>query len=213
LLHPRIYDMIEYSVKKGIPVHISTNGTLLNSTKKIDRLLKSGVSALQISLDGTGDVYTKVRGVEYKKTKKTIELILKRRKALHKVDGVTVYLNVVIFEQTEAATKNVLKEWEDKVDYIQLSPRLVLTPTPRKSPCFELWRGNIVILWDGRCVPCFVDYEAEMVYGNANDNTLKEILNGAKLRKQRREHISGTFKGPCGKCSEYNTSLVNKRLQ
>ena len=213
LLHPRIYDMIGYSVKNGIPVHISTNAALLDSTAKIDRLLKSGISALQVSLDGTGETYTKVRGVEYKKVKKTIELILKRRKALHKENDLTVNLNVVIFDETEAAANEVRKEWQDKVDYIQLSPRLVLKPTPRKKPCFELWRGNIVILWDGSCVPCWVDYEGVMTYGNAYDNTLTEILNSDKLRRQRREHMSGKFKNLCGKCGEYNTSLVNKRLQ
>lgn len=213
LLHPRIYDMIEYSSKRGIPVHISTNAALLDSVQKIDRLLKSGVSALQISLDGTGDTYTKVRGVEYKKIKKTIELILKRRKALHKENALTVNLNIVIFEQTEEAVNKVKKEWEHKVDYIQLSPRLVLRPTPRKKPCFELWRGNIVILWDGKCVPCWVDYEGTMAYGNAYNNTLKEILNSDQMRKRRREQMSKNFKGICGKCGEYNTSLVNKRLQ
>jgi radical SAM protein with 4Fe4S-binding SPASM domain len=213
LLHPKIYEMIEYSVKHNVPVYISTNATLLADAGKIDELLTSGISALQISLDGIGDTYTRTRGVEYQEIKKTIELVLERRRALNIQRDVALTLNVVIFEETEKVAEQVKEEWENKVDYVQFSPKIELTPTDRKHPCFELWRGNMVILWDGRCVPCCVDYEGEVVYGDANKEKLQDIWNGKTLRNLRKEHVARKHNGLCKRCNEYTTSLANKRFQ
>jgi sulfatase maturation enzyme AslB (radical SAM superfamily) len=213
LLNKELYKFVDYSLKKGVPVHISTNATLLNRQSEVDRLLNSGISLIQISLDGVGETYKKVRGVDYGKTKSNIELLLKRRKELGKEQDVTVNLNVVIFKETEKEAEMVRELWKDKVDYVLLTPMSIIQKTKRKTPCFELWRGNIVVFWDGTCVPCCVDAEGVLNLGDANKEPLDRIWNGKTMGALRRAHSCGRFFGLCGSCYEYETNLTHERFK
>jgi MoaA/NifB/PqqE/SkfB family radical SAM enzyme len=62
LVHPQIYDMLDYSVRySGVFVTLTTNGTILNE-QRIEKLLASGLHLIDISLDAlTAKIYTKIR--------------------------------------------------------------------------------------------------------------------------------------------------------
>lgn len=62
LLNPRIYNIIQELTSNGIDVGISTNGFLFK--EKADKLIESGISFVQISIDGPRDFHDKFRGVE-----------------------------------------------------------------------------------------------------------------------------------------------------
>lgn len=57
-------------------------------------------------------------------------------------------------------------------------------PVRRRRRCHEFSRG-LVILSDGRCVPCCNDYEARLVVGNLRHQTLAEVWNGPILQQLR----------------------------
>jgi radical SAM protein with 4Fe4S-binding SPASM domain len=44
----------------------------------------------------------------------------------------------------------------------------------------------MVVLWDGRVVPCCYDYDGKYVLGDLRQNTLAEIFNEAPMRELRR---------------------------
>jgi MoaA/NifB/PqqE/SkfB family radical SAM enzyme len=62
LLHPRLFEMLEVAVQgAGCQVSLTTNGTLLGE-QAVERLLATGVDAVDISLDAfTPETYAKIR--------------------------------------------------------------------------------------------------------------------------------------------------------
>ena len=52
LMHPRLPDMIEYATHSGIMTVVSTNGTVANSEKQIDRLVSARPSVVIVCVDG-----------------------------------------------------------------------------------------------------------------------------------------------------------------
>ena len=57
------YDVAKYAYERGLYVSVATNGTLL-SRDTVARLKKSGVSYVEISLDGaTKETHESFRGV------------------------------------------------------------------------------------------------------------------------------------------------------
>ena len=72
-------DIIEYASNKGIPVALTTNGTLIDD-KTSRRLSQLSKLRLNFSIDGPEDVHDKIRGTgNYKKTISTIERIVAYR--------------------------------------------------------------------------------------------------------------------------------------
>ena len=60
LMHPRIFDLIEYTVAKGMRAVLSTNGTMI-SAEYADILKKLGLSYVGISIDGIRNTHNKFR--------------------------------------------------------------------------------------------------------------------------------------------------------
>lgn len=61
LLHPDLFNIINYIKAKGLICAIGTNGTLLE--EKAEELINSGVDILNISIDAIGETHDKIRGV------------------------------------------------------------------------------------------------------------------------------------------------------
>ena len=66
LLHSDIFEFVRIVGSYGYGLHaaILTNGLLLNEEVVIE-LKRSGISAVQVSIDGTGDSYKIIRGIDF----------------------------------------------------------------------------------------------------------------------------------------------------
>jgi radical SAM protein with 4Fe4S-binding SPASM domain len=61
LMHPRIFDMIEHAVERGIEVSTNTNLTLLTKSRA-ERCVGSGLAQIHVSIDGaTPETYNHIR--------------------------------------------------------------------------------------------------------------------------------------------------------
>jgi hypothetical protein len=61
MMHPRFFDMIAYSARRGIRVGTNSNLTLLNP-QRAERCVTSGLDELNISLDGArAEIYERIR--------------------------------------------------------------------------------------------------------------------------------------------------------
>jgi len=69
LLHPQLFEIIEYVASRGIELYVTTNGTLLTD-ENIKKILNSKLKRITISLDRADEIYEKIRKFDYKKTKK-----------------------------------------------------------------------------------------------------------------------------------------------
>lgn len=117
LLYPHIYEAIERVGKFGHKLHagVLTNGILLSNRVAV-KLKKSGVSAVQVSLDGVSSIYKKIRGVDF-------QIINENIKGLQK--------NKIPLRAKFTLNKINLDEFEDVWNYchenkIRLSTSLIL---------------------------------------------------------------------------------------
>lgn len=80
LIYPHIYDVVRRIGKYGYGLHagVLTNGFLL-SEDVIKKLKDNGVSAVQVSIDGIGPFFEKIRGVDFEIIDRNIKA-LKRNK-------------------------------------------------------------------------------------------------------------------------------------
>ena len=81
LVHPKIYDMLQYSVEhSGVLVALTTNGTILHD-ERIEKLLASGLHIIDVSIDALNDeTYAKIRkNGRLKVTQGNVHKLLKLR--------------------------------------------------------------------------------------------------------------------------------------
>lgn len=209
LLHPRIFEMIAYAKSKGIEANMYSNATLLDQEKS-RMLLESGLDRLVISLDGVDSAYESIRNYPYKKVEQNILELLALRKEMDARTAVDV--SMVVGKETEDGVKEYKKRWVSVVDTLWLQRQNTYEKKQRTKSCFELWRGNVVVHWNGTVVPCFIDYDATVKLGDASKQSIEEIYNGEKFQQIRTMHANGKFPMICNFCSEYESKEVSSRV-
>ncbi|OGS74723.1 MAG: hypothetical protein A3F91_07660, partial [Flavobacteria bacterium RIFCSPLOWO2_12_FULL_35_11] len=164
LMHSKIIDMINYAGERNIRPMIITNGILLTHNMA-DMLLDSKLHSIAFSIDGIYESYEKVRHTKYETIKKNILNFLEKRKRYNK--KIRVEIIMTVSEKNEEDVKNVRNEWEAHVDHISLQPEIIYTGNKRSKRCKEIYRGNLIVFWNGTVVPCCVDFDGRIKIGNA----------------------------------------------
>lgn len=204
LFHKKIDQFIAYAKKSDIRTTLSTNATAL--TKKVgERIIDAGLDNLLISFDGASrETYEYFReGADYDKVIEKIDDFMEHKAASgSKTPRVTMSLiNMPVTGQEERAFR---QRWERYADEIRIKPprnwdgsserinALVDIPDTRQeyAPCYWLW-SSLVILWDGRVVPCCMDYDGKAIVGDIRCQNLHEIFNGEPMRRLREMHLHG----------------------
>ncbi len=173
-------------------------------------ILETGLDRVVFSLDGVEGTYEKIRNYPYKKVEKNILDFLALRKKMNAKTAIDV--SMVIGKETEDGAKDFEKRWTSVADTVRMQRQNTYEKKERTKSCFELWRGNIVVHWDGTVVPCFIDYDATVKLGDASKQTISEIYNGEKFQQIRAMHAKGKFPGICHFCTEYETKVVSSRV-
>jgi MoaA/NifB/PqqE/SkfB family radical SAM enzyme len=208
LLHPEFFELVRYAADRGVRTMITSNGTHLTEENR-KKLLECGLERITFSVDGDAASHFAIRGYELEKLRRDVRLLVAERdaaKAPLKID-----VSMVVDQSTEHALPAFRAEWTDVVDRVQSIPRIMAEK--RTSACRELWRGTLVVLWDGRVTVCCVDSEGLLTVGDARETKLGELWNGEKLRALRRGHAEGAFPPLCAMCGEYATDGVSKRFR
>ena len=208
--HPGRLDFIRLASNRGIRAYLYTNGTLLDDRLSV-QILESGLHRILFSLDGFGDTYTRIRGYDYHKIEKKIFRFLHLREKMEK--EIRVGVAMVACKETVESLRSFRERWRGIVDEIQVTPYITHEVVKRNSRCRLLWLGYPIVLWDGRVVPCCVDYEGTLSFGNVNDEPdLKTIWNGKRAIELRREHLNMCFPGVCGLCHEFRSYEISPRF-
>jgi len=193
-LNKEIYDIISYAKTYKIFVRISTNGSMLNNDKVIEKLIKSKLDHLIISIDGAssesydkyrknGDFYQLINNI-----KRIVELKKKLKSSLPIID-----LQFIIMKHNEheidkikrlkkelnvdyLSFKSVCVEDNDTANISEFLPekdiflRYSVTNKDRtiktKYPiCFQLLFSS-VINSEGLVIPCCRDHQSEWIMGD-----------------------------------------------
>ena len=106
-----------------------------------------------------------------------------------KVDSVRVKL----FSNWGGQLKEIEESSVDGYRYQNGKPRL-------RPPCHYLWK-SVVVLWDGRVVPCCRDFDGKITLGDLKRQSLTDIWRGSTLQALRRMHLDGEFENTlCDDC-------------
>ncbi|MEQ8768703.1 MAG: radical SAM protein [Planctomycetota bacterium] len=207
LLHPQIFEMIEYANRAGVRTMITTNGTLFTE-EKIEKIVQSPLTRITFSIDGDDESHERIRGFPLKELERGLIALKKRRDETG--SKLRIDASMVIDAETEPHFEAYRQRWEEIVDRLQAIPKF--ESKPRTRTCREPWRGSIVVLANGDVTVCCADYEGDAVFGNVRDSSLEELWNGETMREFRRRHRDRDFPDLCANCGEYDTDVVSPRF-
>lgn len=229
-LHRQIFDMIRYARGRRLTVRISTNGTVFYERENASHLIDSGLDHLTVSLDGaTPATLTRYRvGVDFERVLEGLRHLAAEKKKRQVAHPLLNWQFVVMRHnehEIEAArqlagevgahftlkTVNVqMVNAADAEDYIPSDARFSrYTSRPdgalqhkaaTPEACYFPWYG-LVVNADGQVVPCCYDYHSEMILGDVNRETIRQVWNGSRLQAIRRAFVADRPPAPCARCS------------
>lgn len=208
LLHPQFFELVRYAADRGVRTMITSNGTHLSPENRA-RLLACGLERITFSVDGDHATHFAVRGYDLARLREDVLALRRERDASDA--PLRIDVSMVVDRATEGALETYRHEWAPVADRVQAIPRIVAER--RASPCRELWRGTLVVLWDGRVTVCCVDSEGLLRVGDARTERLTDVWNGAAMRAIRARHTTGDFPPLCANCGEYEHPDVSKRFR
>lgn len=216
LLHKDLFKFIEYA-KEHTKAHLLfyTNATILNSTI-IDKIIKSKIDMICISVDGGKKSYEKIRGFSYNTLKKNI--ITLRDELRKKKAKTTIHIQGVGTPEVLKEMDTYLEEWNtlglDSVEIVSYTPYSERNKRTNEHPCRFLWRGYLAVTWNGDITVCCTDYDCKLNLGNLKDKNYKlnTFINSKKIQSLRKAHLLGKFPIPCNTCTEYKSEKVAKRF-
>lgn len=229
-INPNFLEMVTYAHSKKIYTATSTNAHFL-TTQKAEETVKSGLSRLTISIDGTTQkTYESYRkGGDLTKVLEGAKNIIEAKKKLNSRTPYIIFQFLVVkpnehqIEDAKALAANLgVDEIRFKTaqvyDY-QHGNRLIPTVEKyaryKKQPdgtyrlknkmlneCWRMW-SSCVITWDGKIVPCCFDKDAKHQLGDLQTSTLKQVWQNADYVKFRTALLNNRAEiDICQNCTE-----------
>lgn len=208
LLHPQFFDLVRYAADRGVRTMITSNGTHLTDSNR-RRLLECGLDRITFSVDGNAATHFAIRSYELDVLRQDILKLVRERDAAGA--PLRIDISMVVDHATESALDQYFVDWKGIADRVQAIPRIVAER--RTAPCRELWRGALIVLWDGRVTVCCVDSEGLLEVGDAREQPLSEVWNGERMRSLRQAHAESRFPSLCAMCGEFEHPSVSKRFR
>lgn len=229
-INPNFLEMVAYAHSKKIYTATSTNAHFL-TTQKAEETVKSGLSRLTISIDGTTqETYESYRkGGDLNKVLEGAKNIIEAKKKLNSKTPYVIFQFLVVQpnqhqveEAKELSTQMGVDEIRFKTaqvyDYKHGNP---LIPTIEKyarykkqadgtyrlknkllNECWRMW-SSCVITWDGKIVPCCFDKDAKHQLGDLKENSLKQIWLNKKYTDFRKTLLNNRSEiDICQNCTE-----------
>jgi len=198
-IFPRIWEWLDYMRKNDCRVYLYTNAEFMD----VDRIIKyPNIRYVCCSLNATTkETYKKiVKGPNFDRVEANVKDLIKKA-------PFPVYVSMVEVEKNQHEVKAFKKKWGKHVTHGEFKnwggdKHDKLEKTGVRKPCWALLRV-ITILWDGRVVPCCMDYNGKLILGNANKQTLTEIWHKSKWLRDKHKALDFSMI-PCKNCN-HNT--------
>lgn len=223
LLHPELFNFIRQAKDYGfIDIYFNTNGQLLDEKKAI-QAVTSGLNRISFSIEGfTPEFYEKYRvGGKFSSVLENIQRLNKVRKAL-KSRTPLIRIQTVLLPETEKINGYLRKfkmfwgKYADEIsaiEYKEESGSVKCVPGSYRWACHQLWQ-RMVVLCDGRILPCNEDWSGKLSLGNVRFMRIKSAWNSFRLEKIRRTHMLGGAGriNACSGCYLRSSQMEKERL-
>jgi perosamine synthetase len=219
LTHPRIFEMLGAAARhSGVQVALTTNGTLLTPART-ERVIESGVSLVDISLDAASpDTYAAIRvgGKLPKVEAQVMHLITLARQA-----GGRTRVVVSFIEQpgNRHEVEQFERMWRDRGASDVVIRRLHSCAGSKslaavesssaareeaRRPCLYPWE-RILLNAQGQLSFCPSDWVHGSVLADYRHTTIQEVWNGEAYHALRRAHLENDYSGHsfCGQCPDW----------
>jgi len=204
LLHPQVDRFVAAASERGLPTELALNPSLL-IPELGHKLVAAGIRRIVASLDGMDDeVLTGLRGpaASYAKAEKNLDALI--AELARTARPPTVVIQMIALSRNIHQREAFIRRWGTLgVPWVKAFIKTLEGPDPdtleqRPAPayvCNYPWR-SVVVLWDGRVVPCCRDDDAKVVLGDLKSESLRDIWHGESASRLRELHRSGTFDSP-----------------
>jgi radical SAM protein with 4Fe4S-binding SPASM domain len=194
---PRIWQWLDYMRDEKVRVHIYTNAEYMD----VDRLVEyPNISLICCSVNAaTKKTHERVmRGPNYDVVKKKVKDLIKKSKKAR------IYVSMVIIDENKHEVEKFKKMWGNNAIFGEFknwggARHDKLEKTGKRVPCWALL-NTMSILWDGRVVPCCMDYNGQLILGDVNKNTLTEIWHQSHWLRKRHRRLDFSMI-PCKDCN------------
>lgn len=199
LANKNIFKFVEYASKLKFPdIFFVSNGYLLNEKNSL-KILESGLTKIQFSLDAFSEETYKERRLKslkpanYKKTVNNIINFLQMKKKLKK-NFPLVRVSFIELENNKKEFLKFTKFWETKVDAINYQKLVDYSKKGKISKSVSESRCNmpmfrLAIKSDGSVKPCCVGFGEKINLGNVHNTSLYEIWNSKFMKNLQKIHI------------------------
>lgn len=196
LLHRDLPEFIASAREAGVLAGLSCNPPSLKP-QLADRILKAGLANLLLSLDSLDDDhYRQIRGqaANFARADRHLRSLVNLRNSIggsttltlqmiqlhHNTDEAERFLDYCADVGVDRGVVIRLGRWD-------FDDTKVAGLGEWNSPLHDGYCGkpisSVVVLWDGRVVPCCHDYDGDVVLGNLSVQTLDEIWNSKAARR------------------------------
>ena len=214
LLDPSIGQRVQMCTDRGISTYFSCVPANID-VPKVTAMMKAGLGVIKFAMDAMDDETQKqIRGSKNNFTEavhKIEELIeIKRQDPSLKTRIVLTMVELSAEEGSLKLQEEFKKFWSDKPVYCYVKSQdnrwlyeededMEVKAHYEQQYC-EYPFTSMTVQVDGKIVP-YPDYNSEIVFGDANKESLEEIWNNKIYENLRRMQISGAFPGG-HKCSD-----------
>ncbi|MDD2346333.1 MAG: SPASM domain-containing protein [Bacteroidales bacterium] len=198
-LHPQILDLIKIIKNAGLVTVISSNAQMIDEKMAINIVL-SGLDMLIVSMDGASqDTYEKYRKLgDFNKLQTAMSALNDSKIQLN--SNISLIAQCLLTKDTEPEIEK-LKNWsaengftfiiksmqiyntENSQNFLPINKKYnrYASQNKRAKSCIRLWT-HILVLTDGRVVPCCMDKNAEFAIDSAFDSTIQKLIKNEKRK-------------------------------
>lgn len=215
MLHTKIFEILKYTVDNADTfVSLTTNGSLLTDSN-VEKLLDTGLSMIDISLDAySKEVYEKVRvGGDFDKVRNGVLQLLKRKK--ERDSKIRVVVSFVKQPLNETEVKSFKDFWEEAgVDYVIIRDlhtaggthleNKIISDLQERKPCVYPWE-RITLGATGKLDFCPVGWSGKSVIMDYRECTIHELWHSEFYENLRKSHLTNCFKSghACLDCEDW----------
>jgi radical SAM protein with 4Fe4S-binding SPASM domain len=193
----RIWEWLDYMRDNNCRVYIFTNAELMD----VDKIIQyKNIRYVCCSINAaTAETHKKVmRGPDFK------TVVNKVRDLIEKA-SFRVYVSMVITSDNQHEVEMFKKQWGKNAIFGEFknwggARHDKLEKTGKRKPCPSLL-NSITILWDGRVVPCCLDFDGKLILGDVNKQTLTEIWQQTGWLRRKHKNLIFDYP-PCRYCNQ-----------
>lgn len=198
-LHPQIIELIKITKNAGLVTVISSNAQMIDEKMAINIVL-SGLDMLIVSMDGASqDTYEKYRKLgDFNKLQTAMSALNDSKIQLN--SNISLIAQCLVTKDTEHEIEK-LRNWSLKNGFAFILKSIQVynkenineflpknkkynrytSKKGRAKSCIRLWT-HILVLTDGRVVPCCMDKNAEFAIDSAFDSTIQKLIKNEKRK-------------------------------